>query len=216
MHVADTVRALDRLGPCLAQIYGQGESPMTISSLSKTDVGNRDAPGWLDGLESAGWPSAMVEVRIDGDDEAGEILVRGDTVMAGYWNRPEASAETLTGGWLHTGDVGAFDTSGRLVLKDRSKDVIISGGSNIYPREVEEVLLKHPRVKEAAVIGKPDAEWGEIVVAFVVGDAPQQELDSLCLGHLARFKRPRHYRFPDSLPKNGYGKIEKAKLRSMS
>ena len=104
--------------------------------------------------------------------EAGEILCRGDTVMAGYWQNPEASAATLRGGFLHTGDVGAFDADGYLTLKDRSKDMIISGGSNIYPREVEEVLLKHAGVREVSVIGRPDREWGEVVVAYVVGDAP--------------------------------------------
>ena len=92
--------------------------------------------------------------------------------MAGYWRNPEASAATLRGGFLHTGDVGAFDADGYLTLKDRSKDLIISGGSNIYPREVEEVLLKHGRVREVSVIGRPDREWGEVVVAYVVGDAP--------------------------------------------
>ena len=104
--------------------------------------------------------------------ETGEILCRGDVVMAGYWQNPEASAATLRGGFLHTGDVGAFDADGYLTLKDRSKDLIISGGSNIYPREVEEVLLKHGRVREVSVIGRPDREWGEVVVAYVVGDAP--------------------------------------------
>ena len=100
--------------------------------------------------------------------EVGEIVVRGDVVMAGYWNQPEATAETLRGGWLHTGDVGSFDADGYLTLRDRSKDLIISGGMNIYPREVEEALLQHPGVAAAAVIGRPDDEWGETVVAFVV------------------------------------------------
>ncbi len=113
--------------------------------------------------------------------ETGEILVRGDVVMAGYWRNAEASAATLKGGFLHTGDLGAFDADGYLTLKDRSKDMIISGGSNIYPREVEEILLKHGRVREVSVIGRPDREWGEVVVAYVVGDAPRAELDALCL-----------------------------------
>src|SRR5207249_7779152 len=103
--------------------------------------------------------------------ETGEILCRGDVVMPGYWRDAEASAATLRGGWLHTGDVGALDGEGYLSLKDRSKDLIISGGSNIYPREIEEVLLKHKNVREASVIGRPDPEWGEIVVAYVVGAA---------------------------------------------
>ena len=121
----------------------------------------------------------------------------------------------MRGGWLHTGDVGVFDDEGYLHLKDRSKDLIISGGSNIYPREVEEVLLTHPRVREASVIGRPDREWGEVVVAYVVGGASPAELDALCLQHIARFKRPKDYVFVDALPKNNYGKILKTELRTM-
>jgi long-chain acyl-CoA synthetase len=133
--------------------------------------------------------------------------------MSGYWQNPDATAQTMKGGWLHTGDVGAFDADGYLSLKDRSKDVIISGGSNIYPREVEEVLLKHAAVREVSVIGRPDAEWGEIVVAYVVGKAPTQDLDNLCLSEIARFKRPKDYVFVEALPKNNYGKILKTDLR---
>ena len=155
------------------------------------------------------------EDRPLGAGEAGEILVRGDVVMAGYWRNPDASAETLKGGWLHTGDVGAFDQDGYLTLKDRSKDLIISGGSNVYPREVEEVLLRHEKVREASVIGRPDAEWGEVVVAYVVGEAPARELDALCLQNIARFKRPKDYVFVDALPKNNYGKILKTELRAL-
>ena len=120
-------------------------------------------------------------------------------------------------GWLWTGDVGAFDSDGFLTLKDRSKDLIVSGGSNVYPREVEEVLLRHPGVAEAAVVGRPDPEWGESVVAFVVarGAPPEAaQLDRLCLEHIARFKRPREYRFVASLPKNHYGKVVKGELRA--
>jgi len=145
--------------------------------------------------------------------DTGEILVRGDVVMAGYWRNPDASAEALRGGWLHTGDVGAFDDDGYLTLKDRSKDLIISGGSNIYPREVEEVLLRHAGVREASVIGRRDAEWGEVVVAYVVGEAPVGELDALCLQNIARYKRPKDYVFVDALPKNNYGKVLKTELR---
>jgi long-chain acyl-CoA synthetase len=147
--------------------------------------------------------------------ETGEVLVRGDTVMAGYWRNPEATARTLRDGWLWTGDLGALDADGFLTLKDRSKDLIISGGSNIYPREVEEVLLRHPGVREVAVVGRPDAEWGEAVVAFVVADAGTDAaaLDAWCLQHIARFKRPCLYRFVDALPKNNYGKVPKTTLR---
>jgi long-chain acyl-CoA synthetase len=220
MYVEDALRALDRFGPRLAQVYGQGESPMTITTLSKQDIADRDHPRWLDRLGSAGVPYACLEVMVaDGEDralavgETGEILCRGDVVMPGYWRNPEATAQTMRGGWLHTGDIGVFDADGYLTLKDRSKDMIISGGSNIYPREVEEVLLRHPKVREAAVIGRPDREWGEVVVAYVVGEAPAAELDALCLAHIARFKRPKDYVFVAGLPKNNYGKILKTELR---
>ena len=213
-------RALDRFGPRLAQIYGQGESPMTITKLSKREVADSSHPRWIERIGSAGTPYSCLEVRVGNANdeplpagEIGEILCRGDVVMAGYWKNEEATAKTLTNGWLHTGDVGAFDEDGYLTLKDRSKDMIISGGSNIYPREVEEILLKHDKVREVSVIGRPDAAWGEIVVAYVVGDAGEQELDALCLSNIARFKRPKHYVFVDALPKNNYGKILKTELR---
>jgi long-chain acyl-CoA synthetase len=221
MYVEDALRALDRFGPRLAQIYGQGESPMTITTLSKQDIADRAHPRWRERLGSCGKPYACVEVVVaDSEDaavapgEAGEILVRGDVVMAGYWRNEEATKASLRGGFLHTGDVGAYDAEGYLTLKDRSKDLIISGGSNIYPREVEEVLLTHAGVREVSVIGRPDADWGEAVVAYVVGDAPPAELDALCLSHIARFKRPKDYVFVDALPKNNYGKILKTELRA--
>jgi long-chain acyl-CoA synthetase len=144
--------------------------------------------------------------------------VRGEVVMAVNCNKPDATAAALRDGWLWTGDVGAFDGDGFLTLKDRSKDLIVSGGSNIYPREVEEALLAHPRVAEVSVVGKPDREWGEVVVAFVVprGTAPAAaELDEACLERIARFKRPKEYRFVDQLPKNNYGKVVKSELREM-
>ena len=134
------------------------------------------------------------------------------------WNNPDATARSLRDGWLWTGDVGAFDEDGFLTLKDRSKDMIISGGSNIYPREIEDVLNLHPGVAECSVVGRPHPEWGEEVVAFVVarpGAAPSAaELDKLCLDNIARFKRPKDYKFIDALPKNNYGKILKTELRT--
>ncbi len=133
--------------------------------------------------------------------------------MAGYWQDDEASQAALAGGYLHTGDIGSFDEQGYLFLKDRSKDLIISGGSNIYPREVEEVLLRHPGIREVSVIGRPDREWGEIVVAYVVGNASAADLDMLCLNWIARYKRPRDYVFIPALPKNNYGKVLKRELR---
>lgn len=225
MYLADLREALDVFGPKLAQIYGQGETPMTITALSKADHADRDHPSWIDRMQSVGLPRTDVEVKVVDDEdrelpvgEIGEVVVRGDVVMPGYWNQPEASAETLRGGWLHTGDVGSFDAEGYLTLRDRSKDLIISGGMNIYPREVEETLLRHPGVKAVAVVGRPDPEWGEAVIAFVVpaDDLPTptvDELDRTCLDNIARFKRPKDYRFVESLPTNNYGKVVKRELR---
>ena len=227
MYLADLEVALDAFGPRLAQIYGQGETPMTITSLSKADHADRDHSQWRDRMQSVGFPRTDVEVRVVDDEgrplpagESGEVVVRGDVVMSGYWNQPEATAETLREGWLHTGDVGSFDDDGFLTLRDRSKDLIISGGMNIYPREVEEALLCHPLVQAAAVVGRPDAEWGEAVVAFVVtaaGEPPAaiEELDRTCLERIARFKRPKEYRFVDALPTSNYGKVLKRELRAL-
>ena len=224
MYLADLDRAHAVFGHRLAQIYGQGESPMCITALDKrahADVGHLRH---RERLASAGTAQLVVEVTVaDEDDrplpagEIGEVLARGDSVMRGYWRNPEATAATLRGGWLHTGDVGSMDADGFLTLRDRSKDLIISGGANIYPREVEEVLLRHPAVAEASVIGRPDPEWGETVVAFVVA-APGAAcdaagLDAHCLAQIARFKRPRDYRFVEALPKNNYGKVLKTALR---
>jgi long-chain acyl-CoA synthetase len=225
MYVADCLRALECFGARLVQIYGQGEAPMTITVLPASDhIDDRDGRR-LDRLGSVGRAQTGVEVAVlDGDDqplppgELGEVCVRGDVVMAGYLNNPEATAATLTNGWLHTGDVGRFDEHGYLTLVDRSKDLIISGGSNIYPREVEEVLLQHPAVKEAAVFGEPDAQWGESVVAVLVMQtgqlADEHELDSFCLEHIARFKRPKRYVFVEQLPRNATGKVLKRELRA--
>jgi long-chain acyl-CoA synthetase len=224
MYVEDLRRALDLFGPKLVQIYGQGEAPMTITALSKGVHADTNHPRYLERLGSAGIARSDVDVRVvDAGDcnlppgEIGEVLVRGDVVMRGYWNNPQASAETLRGGWLHTGDLGVFDEEGFLTLKDRSKDMIISGGSNIYSREIEEVLLRHPGVLEVAVVGRPHRDWGEEVVACVV-PRPQatvtaEELDYLCLETIARYKRPRAYVFVESLPKNNYGKVLKTTLR---
>ena len=226
MYVADSVRALEILGPRLVQIYGQGESPMTITVLSAAEHMDDHDGRRLERLGSVGRAQVGVEVTVlDSQDrpvpvgDIGEVCVRGDTVMSGYLNNPQATAEALRGGWLHTGDLGRFDDAGYLTLVDRSKDLIISGGSNIYPREVEEVLLLHPAVKEAAVIGEPDPEWGEAVVAVVVREsghqADEKEIDLFCLEHIARFKRPKRYVFVDDLPKNATGKVLKRTLREL-
>ncbi|HZQ61291.1 MAG TPA: AMP-binding protein [Casimicrobiaceae bacterium] len=224
MYIETIQRALEVMGECFVQIYGQGETPMTITALSKAHLADRAHPRYRERLGSVGVAQSLVQVRVcdtDGRSLApgavGEVVVKGETVMRGYWRNAEATAQALRDGWLFTGDVGSFDDDGFLTLKDRSKDVIISGGANIYPREVEEVLLMHPGVDEASVIGRADAEWGEVVVAFVVGrprvHVTSGELDALCLDHLARFKRPREYRFVAALPKNNYGKVLKTALR---
>jgi long-chain acyl-CoA synthetase len=223
MYLEDIRRGLEVMGNRFVQIYGQGESPMTITALSRYHMANRDHPRYLERLASVGLAQSAVEVRVADSDgnpllagETGEVIVRGDTVMRGYWRNPEATARTVRDGWLYTGDVGALDEDGFLTLKDRSRDVIISGGSNIYPREVEEVLLKHPAVREVSVVGRKDSEWGEVVVAFVVAEGvTAAEMDALCLEHIARFKRPKEYRFVESLPKNNYGKVLKTVLRDM-
>ena len=225
MYTADLQAAMDALGERLAQIYGQGESPMTITALSKFHHADRGHPRHTGRLASVGLPHSVVEVRILDEQgrevpagEVGEVCVRGDVVMAGYWGNPEASANALRGGWLWTGDLGVMDGDGFLTLKDRSKDLIVSGGSNIYPREVEDVLLAHPAIAEACVVGRSDREWGEAVVAFVVprGAPPDAaQLDRFCLEHIARFKRPKEYRFVRQLPKNNYGKVLKTELRRM-
>jgi long-chain acyl-CoA synthetase len=225
MYVEDIQEALDVLGPCFVQIYGQGESPMSITALSRAVLADRKDEDWAARLGSVGVAQSLVEVQIVdpdgrplGNGEIGEVVVRGDTVMLGYWRNPEATAATIRHGWLWTGDMGSMDSHGFVTLKDRSKDLIISGGSNIYPREVEEALITHPAVNEVSVVGCKDADWGEVVVAFVVlgKDADGVDADALdrhCLERIARFKRPKQYRFVIELPKNNYGKVLKTALR---
>ena len=218
LYQEDLRAAVGVLGPIVVQMYGQGEAPMTITVMPASEA--LDHPG------SCGRAFHGVEVRIadpDGepvpDGADGEVLVRGDVVMRGYWDNPDATAATLANGWLHTGDIGHLD-AGYLHLTDRAKDVIITGGSNVYPREVEEVLLTHPAVREAAVVGVPDPEWGESVRAFVVpagdvtgGDPAPGELIQYCRGRLASFKKPREVILVTELPKNAAGKILKRELR---
>ncbi|WAC91445.1 acyl-CoA synthetase [Mycobacterium sp. Aquia_213] len=217
MYVESLRKAIKAFGPIFAQIYGQGESPMTITGLRGVDHESDDDAI----LGSVGYARSGMEVavlRTDGHPapvgEIGEIVCRGDAVMSGYWHNPGATDATLKDGWLYTGDMGSFDARGFLTLRDRSKDVVISGGSNIYPREVEEVLLEHPGVSEACVVGTPDAEWGEVVVAFIVGAVEPAALDAHLLRRIARFKRPKRYEFVDELPKNSYGKVLKRELRA--
>ena len=223
MYVEDLKQALRLFGPRLTQIYGQGESPMTITSLPKHLLGRAGVSD--DTLASTGFARTGVEVRVVDeagrvlpDGEIGEVVTRSDCVMRGYLDNPEANAKALRDGWLWTGDLGAMSGEGYLTLKDRSKDLIISGGSNIYPREIEEVLLLHPAVLECAVVSRPHKDWGEEVVAFIQtrpgAEATDADLDEVCLANIARFKRPRAYYRLDALPKNSYGKILKTELRA--
>ena len=180
----------------------------------------------MERLSSVGIGRPDIEIRIVSDNgelkdvgKVGDIIVRGDVVMTGYWNNPEATANSIRDGWLWTGDVGTINAEGFLTLKDRSKDLIISGGTNIYPREIEEILLKHPSVYECAVVGRPHTDWGEEIIAFITThpntSVTKEDLNELCLEHIARFKRPKDYRFVDKLEKNNYGKILKTQLRDI-
>ena len=228
MYNHDLKDALEIMGTRFVQIYGQGESPMTITSLSKEVIRDSSHPNWENRISSVGKAQSIVEIKIADQDgkelpigAIGEVLVKGPTVMQGYLNNSEATSQSIKEQWLFTGDMGALDHEGFLTLKDRSKDLIISGGSNIYPREVEEVLLQHPHVSETSVIGIPDSDWGEIVLAIIVqipssklsNEELQNQLDKLCLDQIARFKRPKKYLYMESLPKNNYGKVLKTELR---
>ena len=226
MYNADIIEAVEHFGPVFVQIYGQGECPMAISALSRHDVSDRSHPRWRERLGSVGRAQSAVEVMI-GDAQGkplpagdiGEIMVRGDSVMPGYWQNEEATAKTLVNGWLLTGDMGNMDADGYITMHDRSKDMIITGGSNVYPREVEEVLLELPEVAQASVVGRPHPEWGEDVVAFVVMsegcEFEPAALDAHCLANIARFKRPKSYFALQTLPKNNYGKVLKTELRAL-
>ncbi|CAN5772647.1 acyl-CoA synthetase [soil metagenome] len=222
MYAEDLKEALSRIGPGLVQLYGQGETPMTATYL-------RPQEHVVDGQESVrltscGHARSGIEVRILSDEgvelprrEIGEICVHGPTVMKGYWERPEATAETLRAGWLHTGDVGYMDEQGYVYIMDRTKDMIISGGSNVYPREVEEVLLRHPAISEACVIGVPDERWGEAVKAVLVlkpgAEVTASEIIKFAGEHMAGYKKPKSVDFVEGLPKNSIGKVLKRDLR---
>lgn len=213
--IAPTVaeRAEQRFGKVLAQTYGQSEAPMTISVLQ---------PHEHDRVGSAGRPYTLADVAImdEGDrwlphGEIGEVVTRGQHLMKEYWNRPELTAETIRDGWLHTGDLGYLDEQGFLFLVDRKNDVIISGGSNVYPREVEDALTSHPAVREAAVVGIPDEIWGELIHAVVALRA-QVDADTLlpyAAERLPRFARPRSLAVWDELPKSPAGKILRRSVR---
>ena len=225
MYLADLKRALAVFGPRLYQLYGQGESPMTITHVTKAMHADTSDPAYDQILSGAGVARTGCRIAIVDENwtpqppgTIGEIATKSDCVIPGYWQNPKATAKTIRNGWLKTGDVGQIDAAGFLTLMDRSKDMVISGGMNIYPREIEEILLTHPGVAECSVVGRPDPDWGEALVAFVVArdaTANAQTLNHLCLQNLARFKRPKDWRFVDALPKNNYGKILKTDLRQM-
>ena len=225
MMVDDLNKAMERLGNRLVQLYGQGESPMTITFLSHDDHVLNGDDKQTRRLASAGKPHPNLEVRIVDEDDGdvasgamGEIVTRSDLVMKGYWRDEEATATGLKNGWLHTGDMGYLDDGGYLFLMDRSKDMIISGGENIYPREIEEVISAMPGVREVAVIGIPDPKWGEAVhavVALVPGaELSDDEIIGFCRDNIASYKKPKSVEFVDELPKNNYGKIVKKDLRA--
>lgn len=216
MAAAKLKKALDLLGPKLVQTYGQVEAPMAVTIMPRQELAVR--------LESCGKSGPFVEVKIvdeNGEEAktgtAGEVVCKGSLVMKGYWNNPSATLETIQNGWLHTGDIGWMDEEGYLHLVDRKKDVVISGGMNIYPREIEEVLNKHDGVKETCVIGVPDERWGERVIAYVVQNGniqvDEQQLMTLCGEHLANFKKTKEVYMVENLPKSPYGKILKRALR---
>ena len=225
MMVADIVKAIETFGPVLVNLYGQGESPMTISSLPQWEHVLDGSEEQMKRLASAGFPRTNVEVKIfDEEDrevpvgDVGEIVTRSDVVMKGYWRNPEATAKTLRNGWLHTGDVGRMDENGYVFLMDRSKDMIVSGGENIYPREVEEVLARHPAVREVVVIGVPDPQWGEAIKAVVSlregTSVTADELIAFSKDNIASYKKPKSVDFVDELPKSNYGKLLKRELRA--
>lgn len=225
MLVEDLKKAIEKLGPCLVQLFGQGESPMTITYLPHTDHVLDGTLEQTKRLASAGIPRTDVEVKILGPGDAelttgetGEIVTRSDLVMKGYWQNEAATKETIRNGWLHTGDMGYVDEQGYLFIMDRSKDMIISGGENIYPREIEEVIVRHPAVREVAVIGIPHPKWGEAIkaiVSLVEGKSvSEDELINFCKDNIASYKKPKSVDFVDELPKNNYGKILKRELRA--
>jgi acyl-CoA synthetase (AMP-forming)/AMP-acid ligase II len=223
MPVEALRRGVRLLGDVFVQEFGQTET-LNMTVLTREDHRLEGTPKERRRLESAGKPLKEGELRIvneQGRDvpigEPGEIIARSDRMMKGYWRLPMDTAETIKDGWLHTGDVGKMDEDGYIYVVDRRKDMIISGGENIYPREIEEVLYMHPAVLEAAVVGVPDDKWGESVKAVVVlrpGSAVcEEEIIEFCKDHMASYKKPRSVEFWDDFPRTGSGKIKKGEIR---
>jgi len=220
----DLRRGIAALGPRVWNGYGQGETPCTITALGPEAIAAAVRTGDDAALGTVGVARIGTRVAVVDEGgspmppgEVGEVVVDGPTVMSGYLDLPAETAEALRGGWLHTGDLGRLDEGGLLTLVDRAKDVVITGGYNVYPREVEDVLLADPAVADVAIVGVPDAEWGERVVAFVVPAAgaalDAAVLDRRCLDAIARHKRPKEYRVVDALPRSAAGKVLKTALR---
>jgi len=215
-------RGLDEIGPVFAQIYGQTEALGTILPIERHKP-DGDADD-LRRLRSVGHPYAGVRMRCVDDagrpvapGKSGEICVQGESMMRGYWNNAAATIEALRGGWLHTGDIGMIDEQGYVHLLDRKKDVVISGGENIYSREVEAAVAEHPDVTDVAVIGLPDDHWGEVVAAIVIASNPALDAAAVqahCRTLIAGYKTPRHVFFVDDLPRLPSGKVNKLDLRA--
>jgi acyl-CoA synthetase (AMP-forming)/AMP-acid ligase II len=226
MYRADQKLALQKLGKVLVQYFGLGEVTGNITVLPP-DMHSADDNDPNANIGSCGRPRTGMEIAILDENqqpvktgEVGEICCRGPAVFAGYHDNPEATAKALRGGWFHTGDLGRVDERGLLFITGRESDMYISGGSNVYPREVEEVLLLHPGVAEVAVLGVPDEKWGEIGVAVIVRREGTPAVDEAGLlahleGRCARYRWPRHVFFWDSLPKSGYGKITKKDVKRL-
>jgi acyl-CoA synthetase (AMP-forming)/AMP-acid ligase II len=218
-------RAVKAFGPIFGQIYGMTESGGPGCTLHAHQHVLDGPPQIVRRLRSAGQPMTGCEVRIMASDGSfcppgvpGEIVIRSEALMAGYWNNHAATFETLSNGWLHTGDLGETDEEGFVYVVDRVKDMIVSGGENIYSRGVEEALLSHPSIADAAVVGAPDERWGETVLAFVVkrpgSEVSADEVIAHCREKIAGYKRPRAVKFVEALPKLPNGKVEKFKLRA--
>jgi acyl-CoA synthetase (AMP-forming)/AMP-acid ligase II len=203
--------------------FGMTELAGNVMFMGRADH-ERAADEGLEILRSVGRQMPFARVRVVDEEErdcppgvAGEIVVKGDQVLTGYWRNPEATAKSFVDGWFHSGDVGRWDEDGYLYIVDRKKDMILTGGENVYPREVEEALYEHPAVLEVAVVGAPDPKWGEKVVAVVClregGQASQAELIAFTRERIASYKKPKHVVFIDALPKNASGKVLKRELR---
>ncbi len=218
-------QAIKVFGPVMAQCFGQAEAPAVCTILTPKDHFEPDGSiGSDDRLGSCGYPTPLTQVKILDDNnnevaqgERGEICVKGDLVMAGYYKQPEKTAETIIDGWLHTGDIGFIDGDGRVHISDRKKDMIISGGFNIYPQEIEQVIWSHRSVQDCAVIGVPDPDWGEAVKVVVELNSgmttTEAELIALCKEKLGSLRTPKSVDFIETLPRSPNGKVLKRDLR---